>query len=247
MLAVDRNAWIDWAWLGENLDGLWGPLREHVVLTVLTMVIGIAIAAPLSVLARRWRRLYPPTLWVAGSLYTIPALALFAMLIPYTGLSRTTAIVPLVTYTQLILVRNFITGLDAVPAAVRDAAVAMGYTGPQTLWRVELPLALPAIMAGVRLATVSTIGLATVPGLIGFQNLGNYMLIDGFNRNFRTPITVGALATVGLAVVADRALVGAAYVASPWRRRTRVRLAPADTGTDTRPVGVADPSRPVEV
>jgi osmoprotectant transport system permease protein len=245
MLAVDRHAWIDWAWLADNLDGLWGPLREHVVLTAITMVIGVAIAAPVSLAVRRWRRLYPPTLWFAGALYTIPALALFAMLIPYTGLSRTTAVVPLVTYTQLILVRNFVTGLDAVPAPIRDAATAMGYTGAGRLWRVELPLALPAIVAGLRLAAVSTIGLATVPGLIGFENLGNYMLVDGFNRDFRTPITVGALATVLLAVLVDRALVVAAYLFSPWRRVGRAGPAAASEGEDR--LGVADPVRPVEV
>lgn len=244
MLAVDRNAWIDWTWLSENLDGLWGPLQEHLFLTAITMVAGVAIATPVSLLVRRWRKAYPPVLWFAGFLYTIPALALFAMLIPYTGLSRTTAVVPLVTYTLLILVRNFVTGLDAVPASVGEAATAMGYTNRGRLWRVEVPLALPAIVAGLRLAAVSTIGLATVPGLIGFQNLGNYMLVDGFNRNFRTPVTVGALATVLLAVLVDRILVLGAYLLSPSQRASgRARRATSRT----RPAGVADPGRTVRV
>jgi len=220
MIAVSRSAWIDWGWLRANIGDLYGPVREHVVLTVLTMAAGVAIAVPLALAARRFRPLYSALLSVAGLLYAIPALALFALLIPYTGLSRTTALIPLVSYTLLILLRNMVVGLDGVPPAVVEAATAMGYSPARRLWRVELPLALPTILAGIRLATVSTVALVTVAGLIGFHNLGNYMIIDGFQRNFRTPITVGALTTVLLAVVADRLLVGVGAVLSPWRRRT---------------------------
>jgi osmoprotectant transport system permease protein len=219
VLAVSRQAWIDWGWLRHNIGDLGPPLREHVVLTVLTMLFGLAISFPLALLARRFRRLHGPMLSVAGLLYTIPGLALFALLIPYTGLSRTTALIPLVSYTLLILVRNIVIGLDGVPAAVGEAATAMGYSSGARLWRVELPLAMPTILAGIRLATVSTVALVTVAGLIGFENLGNYMIIDGFQRDFRTPITVGALATVALAIVSDRVLVGFGVLLSPWRRR----------------------------
>jgi osmoprotectant transport system permease protein len=208
VLAVSRKAWIDWGWLRENIGDLRAPLREHVVLTVLTMAFGLAISFPVALFARHHRRFYGPVLSFAGLLYTVPALALFALLIPYTGLSRTTALIPLVSYTLLILVRNIVIGLDGVPAAVGEAATAMGYSTGARLWRVEMPLALPTILAGIRLATVSTVALVTVAGLIGFENLGNYMIIDGFQRDFRTPITTGALTTVALAIVADRILVG---------------------------------------
>jgi osmoprotectant transport system permease protein len=218
-LAVSRKAWIDWGWLRDNVGDLRRPLQEHVVLTALTMAVGLAIAFPVALVARRHRRLYGPVLGVAGLLYTIPALALFALLIPYTGLSRTTALIPLVSYTLLILVRNIVIGLDGIPPAVGEAATAMGYSSAARLWRVELPLALPTILAGIRLAAVSTIALVTVAGIIGFENLGGYMIIDGFQRDFRTPITVGALATVALAVVADRVLVAVGALLSPWRRR----------------------------
>ncbi len=234
MLAVSRKAWIDWGWLRDNLGDLTGPLREHVVLTVMTMVLGLAISLPVALLARRFRALYGPVLSVAGLLYTIPALALFALLIPYTGLSRTTALIPLVSYTLLILVRNIVVGLDGVPPAVAEAASAMGYSDAARLWRVELPLALPTILAGVRLATVSTVALVTVAGLVGFENLGNYMIIDGFQRNFRTPITVGALATVALAVVADRAIVGVGALLSPWRRPMPGRAAADAAGAEAQ-------------
>lgn len=220
MLAVSRSAWIDWGWLRDNLGDLSTPLREHVVLTLLALLGGLALSVPAGLAARRWRRLSGPILGAAGVLYTIPALALFALLIPWTGLSRTTALIPLVSYTLLILIRALVDGLDGVPVAVTETATAMGYGPFRRLLRVELPLALPTILAGIRLAAVSTVGLVTVAGLIGFANLGNFMLISGFQRNFRTPITVGALGTVALAVAADRLLVGLGVLAMPWRRRT---------------------------
>ena len=142
-------------------------------------------------------------------MYTIPSLALFVILGPITGfLSRTTALVPLVVYTLLILVRNTVTGLDGVPPEVKEAATGMGYTQTRLLLRVELPLAMPAIIAGVRIATVSTVGLVTVTALIGQGGLGA-LLLDGFERDFQTPLTVGIVLSLSLAVVADLLLARA--------------------------------------
>ena len=143
-------------------------------------------------------------------------------LIPWTGLSRTTALVPLVAYTLLILIRNIVAGLDGVPPEVREAAQGMGYRRLRQLFSVELPLALPAIVAGIRIATVTTIGLITVTALIGQGGLGQFM-IDGFQRDFRTPLTVGITLSVALAVIADLLLVGAQRLVSPWARAERRR------------------------
>jgi len=155
-------------------------------------------------------------------LYTIPSIALFVFLIPWTGLSRTTALVPLVAYTLLILIRNIVAGLDGVPPEVREAAQGMGYRRLRQLFSVELPLALPAIVAGIRIATVTTIGLITVTALIGQGGLGQFM-IDGFQRDFRTPLTVGIVLSVALAVLADLLLVSAQRLVSPWARAERRR------------------------
>ena len=219
LLAADaRDAWLDWGWVSRNSDLVWTSLREHVVLTVLAVLWGLAIAVPLAFAARRWRWLYPPVLSVGGILYTIPSLAAYALLIPYTGLTRTTALIPLVSYTLLILVRNLVTGLDQVPAAVRESATAMGFDDRRRLWRVEVPLALPAILAGVRLATVSTVGLVTVAGLLGFDNLGQFVYLRGFRDGRRTAIVVGTLLIVALAVLADLGLVALERLLTPWRR-----------------------------
>jgi osmoprotectant transport system permease protein len=165
----------------------------------------------------RYRRLYGPVLAITGVLYTIPSLALFGMLIPLTGLTSTTALIPLTAYTLLILVRNTVTGLDGVPADVKDAALGMGYSRTRQLLRVELPLALPAIIAGIRIATVTTIGLVAITALIGQGGLGALMY-DGFQRDFRTPVTVGIVLSLALAIVADLLLVLAQRIATPWAR-----------------------------
>ena len=188
---------------------------------MLAVGLGVLIALPLSFLSTRWRRAYTPTLAITGIMYTIPSLALFVLLGPITGfLSRTTALVPLVAYTLLILVRNTVTGLDGVPPEVKEAATGMGYTQTRLLLRVELPLAMPAIIAGVRIATVSTVGLVTVTALIGQGGLGQ-LLLDGFQRDFQTPLTVGIVLSLALAVVADLLLLGALTLATPWRRKGR--------------------------
>ena len=206
-----------WDWVRDHGDDILAATRQHVELTLLAVLIGLLIAFPLGLVARRWRRTSGPILGFTGVLFTIPSLALFALLVPFTGLSRTTAEIGLVGYTLLILVRNIVAGLDGVPDDVREAAEGMGYRPLGQLLRVELPLAVPAIVAGVRIATVTTIGLVTVTGLIGQGGLGAF-IIEGINRDFRTPLVVGSLGSIGLAVLADAALAGAARVLTPWWR-----------------------------
>jgi osmoprotectant transport system permease protein len=214
--------WLYWPWVEDHTDEIKQRLLEHIELTVLAVLFGLAIALPLALLSVRYRRLYGPVIAVTGVLYTIPSLALFAMLLPLTGLSRATALIPLTAYTLLILVRNIVTGLEGVPPDVKDAAVGMGYSRGRQILRVELPLALPAIIAGVRIATVTTIGLVTITALIGQGGLGAFML-DGLDRAFRTPLTVGIVLSLALAVVADLLLVLAQRLSTPWARAEKRR------------------------
>jgi len=215
---VTRDPWVRWDWVSRHGDDILRATRQHVALTLIAVGVGLAISVPLAVAARRWRVLERPVLAFTGGLYTIPSLALFALLVPLWGLSRLTAEVGLVSYTLLILVRNVITGLDGVPEDVRDAARGMGYRPLRQLVAIDLPLALPVIVAGIRIAVVTTIGLVTVTGLIGQGGLGAF-IIEGINRNFRTPVVVGSVLSIALAVVADVLLAGALRLLTPWQRR----------------------------
>ena len=209
----------DPGWVADNLQGLLERTWEHVVLTGIAVVIGFLVSFPLGLYAYRHRRAYPPIATFAGILYTIPSLALFAFLVPFTGLSIRTAEVGLVSYTLLILIRNIVAGLDAVPDDAREAARGMGYTDRQLLWRVELPLAFPVILTGMRVATVTTIGLVTVTALIGQGGLGYYIL-QGLSRLYTTSVLVGAVLSVVLAVLADRLLVVLEHRLTPWSARS---------------------------
>lgn len=209
---------IRWDWVGRHLDDIWARTVEHLLLTGVAIGIGFALSMALAVLVRRYRRAYGPVTWVAGVLYTIPSLALFALLVPFTGLSVVTAEIGLVSYTLLILVRNIVAGLDGVPASVREAAAGMGYTRRRMFFEIELPLALPVIVAGLRIATVTIVGLVTVTAIIGQGGYGSFIL-DGLQRFFNTPLFVGAVLSVVLAVALDVALVGAERMLSPWVRR----------------------------
>src|SRR5438270_2224895 len=165
-LAQDIGSkWIYWPWVTDHLDEIRTRLAEHITLTFWAVLLGFLIAFPLALVAVRYRRLYPPVIGVTGVLYTIPSIALFVFLIPWTGLSRTTALVPLVAYTLLILIRNIVAGLDGVPPEVREAAQGMGYGRSRQLLRVELPLALPVIVAGVRIAEVAAFCIVTFTAL----------------------------------------------------------------------------------
>jgi osmoprotectant transport system permease protein len=208
----------DGEWILEHLDLIGRLLIDHVVLTALAVGIGLAISFPLAVLAHRNQRLFPPITWVAGILYTIPSLALFALLVPFTGLTKVTAEIGLVGYTLLILIRNIVVGLDGVPEDAKEAARGMGYTDRQLLWRVELPLALPAVVAGIRIATVTTIGLVTVTAIITEGGLGQ-LILDALQRrlDFTRAIT-GAGLSLLLAIAADILLVGAQRFLTPWAR-----------------------------
>jgi osmoprotectant transport system permease protein len=211
---------IRWSWVGDHLDDIRGDLVQHVQLTGLAVLFGLLLAFPLALAAIRWPRLYGPILGFTGVLFTIPSLALFILLIPFTGLQIQTALIGLTIYTLLILVRNIVEGLRGVDQDVREAAQAMGYTPARQLVQVELPLALPVIMAGVRIATVTTIGLVTVTALIGWGGLGQ-LFIEGFTLDFTTPILVGIVLSALLAFAADLLLVGLQQRLTPWARSGR--------------------------
>jgi osmoprotectant transport system permease protein len=211
---------IRWSWVVDHTDDIRFRLIQHVKLTVIAVVIGMAISLPLALISYRYRRAYPPITWLTGLLYTIPAIALFVIFIPITGLSSITVEIGLVSYTLLILIRNAVVGLRGVPEDVKEAARGMGYTRRQMLWRVEIPLALPAIAAGVRVATVSTIGLVTVGGLIGRGGLGQF-IFDGLGTFFYTEIFLGAVLAVVLALAADALLLGIEKLLTPWTRGRR--------------------------
>lgn len=215
---------VDWGWIADNQEEIVNRLGEHVELTSIAITIGFAVAFPLGLLAYRHRRLYLPLTAITGILYTIPSLALFAFLVPYTGLSTTTAEIGLVSYTLLILIRNIVVGLDGVSADVKEAARGMGYSNSQLLWRVELPVALPVVVAGIRIATVTTIGLVTVTALIGKGGFGHFILLGlrSFGAN-NTASLLGAVLSVGLAVIADVILLRIQRLLTPWSRAVASR------------------------
>lgn len=206
-----------WDWVIGRLDEVWLQLVQHLWLTGLAVGVGFLISFPLAVLAIRRRRFLGPLTAVSGFLYTIPSLALFAVLVPFTGLSVLTAEIGLVGYTLLILIRNIVAGFDAVPEETKEAARGMGYTPFQLLWRVEVPLAVPAIVAGLRIATVTTIGLVTVTALIDLGGLGRFILF-GLQRSFDTAIILGAVLSVALALAMDALLLIVEKFVTPWKR-----------------------------
>lgn len=207
---------IEWEWVARNTDQILDRLVQHIGLTLIAVVAGFLISFALALLIYRQRRLYGPLTGAAATLYTIPSIALFAALTPITGFgSILTAEIALVSYTLLILLRNIVSGLDSVPAEVREAATAMGYSSWQRLWRVELPLALPLIVAGVRVATVTTVGLVTVAAIIGQGGLGQ-LILSGLRSFFTTPTYVGAFLSLSLALAFDVVLLGLQRRLTPW-------------------------------
>lgn len=212
---------VRWEWIGDNADDILGATVEHLQLTVLSVLIGLAIAVPLALLVRRRRQLEGLVSGAAGVLYTIPALAAFALLVPVLGVTSIwTALLPLSSYSVLILLRNTLTGLNGVPDELREAADGMGYTPLRRFVEVEVPIALPAIVAGVRVAVVTNIGLVTVTALLGRGGLGAFIL-DGIRRSipFPTSIVVGTVGAILLAIVLDLALLGVERAVAPWQRR----------------------------
>lgn len=215
--ASGPDSFIWWGWVGDHLDDIGDRTIEHVQLTLWAVGIGLVISAVLSAIVVRFRRAYGPITVVAGLLYTVPSLALFTFLIPYTGLGFTTAEIGLVSYTLLILVRNIVSGLDGVPPAVREAADGMGYTYWRRLLAVDLRLATPTIVAGIRIASVTVIGLVTVTALVGAGGYG-VLINDGLKRNFSTPIVVGTVLSVVLALVVDLTFAAIGRLVTPWAR-----------------------------
>lgn len=209
---------VDFEWVVDHLDDIAQRTGEHAFMTLVAVSIGLVISFALALLIRSNRSLYAPILVAADIVYSIPSLALFALLIPFTGLSILTAEIALVGYTLLILVRNIVAGFDNVPAEVIEAAKGMGFTSWQRLIRIELPIALPVIVAGLRIATVTTVGLVTVTSLIGLGGLGYFITTSGISRFFTTSIYVGVVASVAMAVVADLALLLVQRGLTPWAR-----------------------------
>ena len=209
---------MNWTWISSNVPALVDATIEHIILTAIAVGVGFAISMAFAILIYRDRRFYGPIAGLSGVLYTIPSLALFAFLVPVTGLSVLTAEIGLISYTLLILTRSIVGGLDAVPRDVAEAADGMGYSRAERLVRVDLPLALPLITAGLRVATVTTIGLVMVTALIGEGGLGQLML-RGFNFRNYTAVYAGAAITVALAVVVDLGLVLLGRLGTPWARR----------------------------
>jgi osmoprotectant transport system permease protein len=211
------NPWFSWQYVEDNSADLQRYLHQHVVLTVEAVVIAMLIAFPLALLAFRYRWLVTPLVGTTGILYTIPSLALFAFIYPFTGLKPATVLVGLVIYALLVLVRNTLAGLDGVPEDVREAARGMGYGPARMLWKVELPVALPTIMAGVRVATVSTVALVTVGVIVGEGGLGQ-LIFRGFNSDYHAEIATASLLTIALGLTLDLLLALTTRLLMPWSR-----------------------------
>jgi osmoprotectant transport system permease protein len=218
---LTAETFFDWEWIRDHVGEIGRLSVDHVVLTGLAVGIGLLISFPLAILSHRRRRLYPPITWVSGILYAIPSLALFALLIPFTGLTKVTAEIGLVSYTLLILIRNIVVGLEGVPVDAKEAARGMGYTDRQLLWRVELPLALPAVVAGLRIATVTTIGLVTVTAIITEGGWGA-LILAGLRERNPTEVVVGSGLCFLLAIAADAAFLATQRFLAPWSRGRRM-------------------------
>ena len=219
----EETGFIDWEWLGDNfVEDVLPAFFQHIFLCAVSVAIALAISLPLGVYVARHRWLYPPTATITGILFAIPSFSFFTLLIFVVGLSvgATPAIIALVAYSLLVLIRNVVTGLDSVPPETIDAAKGMGLTGRQILFGVELPLALPVIVAGIRIATVTVIGVATIGAYIGAGGLGD-LIFDGIERLFPTQIITGAVMATLLAIMADLLLVRIERALSPWSRRAR--------------------------
>jgi osmoprotectant transport system permease protein len=208
---------MQWSWISQNWTIIWQYTLDNAFLGLVAPLIGLAISVPAGIacVARRW--LYPPVLSLTSAIYALPSLALFVVLIDYTGLGNLTVIIPLTLFSLCVLLPNVVDGLRSVPEPVRQAATAMGFTQLRRLVQVELPLAVPVIIAGLRVAVVSSISLASLGQLIGVSSLG-YFFIDGLQRNFPTEIYAGLVLTLLLALLCDLILVVARRLLTPWAR-----------------------------
>jgi osmoprotectant transport system permease protein len=207
-----------WSWIPSNGAMIWQETYETAYLGVVSALIGLVISLPLGVVAARWRWVRPPVLTIVNVIYAIPALALFIALIPSLGLTDTNVIVALTAYSLCVITPNVAAGIRGVPPAVRQAATAMGYGALRRLVTVELPLAVPVIIAGLRVAVVSGISLTSLGQLIGVSSLG-FLFIDGLQRSFPTEIWVGLVLVILLALVCDLLLIGIRRALTPWATR----------------------------
>jgi osmoprotectant transport system permease protein len=215
---------LDWNWISNNLsDEIIPALIGHIYLSFTSVAIALVISLPTGVLVSRYRKLYPPVTFLTGLLFSIPSLAAFALLVsvPGIGLGPRAVIIALVAYSLLVLIRNVVAGMDSVPEETKDAARGMGLTSRQILFRVELPLALPIIVAGIRIATVTIIGIATIGAYISGGGLGE-LIFTGISRNFPTRVIVGAVLATLLAILADLLLLAVERYLRPWARTGRV-------------------------
>jgi len=219
---VRRNGAFCWDWVSSHWDSTLRPaLVQHIELSLIAVGIGFVLALLTALVAYRFRHADTPLTLLYALLYTVPALALFQLLVPIFGLSRTTAEVALVSYTLLILFRNILTGLREVPEEVRESARAMGLNGRQVFWKVELPLAVPAIVAGLRIAIVTVIGLATIAVFVDNEGLGAPIYEAIHAGPFNTELFAAAALAFALALAADGILVAAQRVLTPWARSRR--------------------------
>ncbi|WP_431035676.1 ABC transporter permease [Streptomyces sp. P6-2-1] len=219
------NEWICGEYLRTRSQELTDATVQHVLITVVSVAIGLAVALPLAVLARRFKPLAGPVLGITTILYTIPSLAMFSLLLPVFGLSPALVVTGLVLYSLTILVRNILAGLEAVPEEAREAARGMGYGSWRLLWEVELPLALPAVLGGVRIATVSTVALTTVGAIVDYGGLGS-LILDGLDTTFKAQVLAASVLCVILAVAADLLLLGLQRLLTPWTRASRAPRRP---------------------
>jgi osmoprotectant transport system permease protein len=216
------NPWFSWRYVDDNADTILSALQFHATLTAQAVIIAVVVALPLAIAAYWFRPLAGGILALSGVLYTIPSLALLALVAPLVGTTKVTSVlIALVLYALLVIVRNALAGLTEVADEVRDAAAGMGYGRVGRLLRIELPLALPGILTGLRLATVSTVALVTVGSLIGKGGLGD-LILGGFRDNFyKAEIMTGTLLCIGLALVLDLLLAGLGRLLTPWTRGAR--------------------------
>ncbi|MFD5100306.1 ABC transporter permease [Streptomyces albidochromogenes] len=230
---LTANDWICAEYVRSRGQELTDATVQHVWITVVSVVIGLLIAFPLALLARgadgRRSRFAAPVLGLTTVLYTVPSLAMFSLLLPVFGLSAAVVVTGLVLYSLTVLVRNILAGLEAVPAEAREAALGMGYGRGRLLWEVELPLALPALLAGVRIATVSTVALTTVGAIVGYGGLGT-LIVDGLDSLFKAQVLTASVICVLLAVAADLLLLGVQRALTPWTRAPKRRERRTRTG-----------------
>ena len=214
------NKWYCADYLKDRHHDLTAALQQHLQITAWSLLVGLAIAFPMALIARRLTALQGLILGTSTMLYTIPSIALFPFLVPFTGITMKTVVIGLGLYALTILVRSMLAGLLGVPDEVRESATGLGYGKTRLLFRIELPLALPVIMAGLRVATVSTVALTTIGTLVSYGGLGN-LIRDGVQNDFKAEILAASVLCVVLAVVLDAVIVGVQWLTTPWTHRRR--------------------------